>query len=137
MLKPIVAVVFMLIFSAAGCQPYKTLSYRLHKKNGIVTMTVGDVTIEFEGLQDGDPGETLDGGTFFVTSSASGSRTSSMLEYVKKNGVVTFTVSGVYDFKITDEGTRLVYSDQSYVIGDGPTKVTIGKDGTVRVVDLQ
>ena len=59
-----------------------------------------------------------------------------MLEYVNNNGVVTFSVSGVYDFRIIDEGTRLVYSDQSYVIGDGPTKITIGKDGAVRVVDL-
>jgi hypothetical protein len=130
-------VVFMLILSPTGCQQYKTVSYKLHKKNGNVTMTVGDVKIEFEGLQDDDPGETLDGGTFFVTSSTSGSGTSSMLEYANDHGVVTFSVSGIYDFKIVDEGTKLIYSDQSYVIGDGPTTITIRKDGTVHVKDLQ
>ena len=100
-------------------------------------MTVGDLTIEFEGLQDDSPGVTQDGGTFHVYGPISGSGKSHMLEYVNSDGVVDFTVAGDYVFKITDEGTKLIYSSQSYAIGDGPTKMTIGKDGTVRVDDLE
>ena len=118
---------------ATGCQPHtKSLPYNLQKKAGIVTMTVGDVTIVFEGLEDDSPGETQNGGTFFVAGPGSGTGKSRMLEYTEGDGVVDFIVAGNYSFKIIDEGTKLVYSDQTFALGEGPTKITIGKDGTVR-----
>ena len=92
---------------AAALPHTKSLSYNLEKKSGIVTMKVGDVTIEFEGLQDNSPGVTQDGGTFHVYGPIAGSGKSNMLEYVNSDGVVDFTVAGDYVFKISDEGTKL------------------------------
>ena len=128
----------LLTYSLAlcGCQPTtKSVPYVLHKKVGVFTLVVGDLTIEFEALQRDVRGETRVGGTFPVAGPVSGSGEGRMLNYVGSDGVVDFTVSDAgetYQFRITDEGTKLVYSDKSFAIGDGPTRITIARDGVAR-----
>ena len=131
----------LLVYSLAlcGCHPAtKSVPYSLTKKAGVFTLVVGDLTIEFEALQRDVRGETQGGGTFPVAGPVSGSGEGRILSYVGSDGVVDFTISDAgetYQFKIIDEGTKLVYSDNSFAIGDGPTRITIGRDGVARSDD--
>ena len=118
----------------------KSIGYRLEINAGNLTLTVGDLTIEFEGLGKEEVGDgPLAVGSWAVAEPASGSGGIDPwpdFKYSYRHGRVDFSVDD-YEFTVVDEGTKLTYGGQSFVIGNGATTIRIGQDGTVQVVESE
>ena len=127
------------VFLTAGCSRTSpsspVVSYRLGVKDGMLTMTLGKLTLEFEGVA-AEPGVSGKGGSILISTvpGASGGGSDRFdgveVKHQVADGVATVTV-GATTFKLTEGGAKLVLGDRTYNLSDEQT-VTVAKDGKPR-----
>ena len=129
----IVVIVAVGLF-AAGCSrtpPANAgVQYRLGENDGKLTMTIGRLTLVFEGVP-AKPGINGSSGTIVISKvpgNASGGSSSFEgieVKHAEADGTSTVTVNG-YTFKLIDGGAKLILGDKTYDVNDEQT-VTVPK----------
>ena len=126
----------IVVFSGCG-QGANSVTYYVGQKGGNATLSLGGTTLIFEGIPTSEADvENKMSGFFKVAGSGTTRGKSSVdgvvLAYDYANGVTQLSF-GEYKFKLTDNGTKLVFSDQAFDLG---TKtIRVAKDGTARIAD--
>jgi hypothetical protein len=132
--------ILLLGLGCSGCGP-KTgrvgdeMLYLLESKAGNVSLTLDELTIEFEGL-DG-PNEMIQTGVFYISGDTPAQHHPGSwhvsLSGSYRDGVADIAVAG-YKFQVVEAGTKLIYSGQTYPIADGLKTLRIAKDGTAHLL---
>jgi hypothetical protein len=132
------------VILAVGCggQAKTKVPYTLARKSGTPALTMGKVTIVFEGLPMEGNDATLSSSYFYVPHPGSpvtpGEGASVVNELkireVPSNDDNTVMLNNTYSFKIIDKGRRIRIGDKTLTIDKGPPKnVVVNKAGIVRV----
>jgi hypothetical protein len=134
------ALVFCAAVLASGCgqAEKKKVPYALARKSGNPVVTMGKLTIAFEGIQMKGEDAELSSGFFFVPHSGATVEggTSSVNELTikevpsKEENTVVFNN---YSFKLIDKGTRVRIGDKTLMIDEGPQTIVVDKAGIVKV----
>ena len=118
-----------------GCgPPVQRMNYAMGQKGGCATLSLGGTTIIFEGIpvQGGDD-ERMMVGSLMVGGAGVGEVTSSIdtlelrYSYAKGQGRFSF---GEYTFELADEGTRLVFGETTFAVGE--KTIRVARDGRTR-----
>jgi len=126
----------ILVFSGCG-QGTSSVTYYVGQKGGNATLSLGGTTLVFEGIPTTEAEvEKKMSGFFEVAGSGNARGKSSVdgvtLAYNYRSGVTQLSF-GEYKFKLTDNGTKLVFANQAFDLG---TKtIRVAKDGTARIAD--
>jgi hypothetical protein len=133
------AALLAFLLALAGCErptANRTLEYAVGSREGHPTLTVGGVTLVFEGQTVPGPDNPARATGFFQVAGLASSAGKApvpdvdvLFAYAK--GTNTVTVGG-QNVTIRDEGAELVVGDRTFILGGDPRLVWIGKDGAVR-----
>ena len=126
---------WLLVALVPGCRPpVQRMAYAIGQKGGCAILDLGGTTIIFEGIpvQGGDVERKMVG-SLMVGGSGVGEVRSSIdglelrYSYAKGQGRFSF---GEYTFGLTDEGTRLVFGETTFPVGE--KTIRVATDGRTR-----
>lgn len=136
---PFLPPVVLLACLIGGCgRAAKTkVDYNLALKSGNPVMTVGKLTVMFEGIQMKGEDAELSKGFFFVphpgTTATGGTSTVNELKIKEDPGKDDNTISlDGYSFKLIEKGTKLAFGDQVFPIEGSAQTIVVGKAGNAK-----
>lgn len=114
-----------------------SVRYHIGQKGGNIVLSMAGTTITFEGIQaKGADAPTRTTGQFMASGTGNSKGQSSVddvtLNYDYANGVAQFSL-GEYKFNLIENGTKLVFGEQTFPIGT--KSIRVAKDGNARSAD--
>ena len=127
----------VVVVMLSGCGKSNVMHYHIGRQSGNATLSLGGTTLIFEGIPDqGADVPTKATGFFMISGSGTTNGNSSVdavtLKYDYANGVTNLTFND-YGFKLTENGTKLVFGEQTFPLG---TKtIRVAKDGSAKITE--
>jgi hypothetical protein len=132
------AIFFVILSTGCGGQAEKTkVPYTLARQNGNPVLTMGKLTVIFEGIPMKGADASLSEGFFFVPHAGTKAEggTSEVNELKIKENIESDNNNVIfnnYSFRIIEKGAKIRIGDKTLTIDEGPQTIVVSKAGIVQ-----